>query len=87
MLRQAYVELDERGLQEIADRTAGRYFHAENVDALADVYEEIDTLERSEIVEIRFMQYEEHYAAFASLGLVLILAATFAAQTFLRRLP
>jgi Ca-activated chloride channel family protein len=87
VLRQAYVELDERGLQDVAERTGGRYFHAEDVDALAEVYDEIDTLERSEIVEVRFMEYEEHYAAFAGAGLALMLAATLLAQSVLRRLP
>jgi len=87
VLRQVFVELDERGLQDIAERTGGRYFHAENADALAEVYAEIDTLERTEIVEIRYMQYEEHYAAFAGAGLVLILIAALGAQSLLRRLP
>jgi Ca-activated chloride channel family protein len=87
VLRQALVELDERGLQDIAQRTGGRYFHAEDVDALAEVYDEIDALERSEIVEIRYMQYEEHYAAFAGSGLVLIFVAALCSQSFLRRLP
>jgi Ca-activated chloride channel family protein len=87
VLRQAFVELDERALQEIAERTGGRYFHAEDAAALAEVYDEIDSLERSEIVEIRFMQYEEHYAAFAGAGLALLLTGTLVAHSLLRRLP
>jgi Ca-activated chloride channel family protein len=87
MLRKALVELDERGLQDIAQRTDGRYFHAGDVDALLGVYEEIDALERSEIVEIRYMQYEEHYAAFTLVGLVLIFVAALCNQSVLRRLP
>lgn len=87
VLRQAYVELDERGLQQIAEQTGGRYFHAENADALAEVYREIDQLERSEIVELRYMQYDEHYAAFAATGAGLIAAAALLAQSLLRRLP
>jgi len=87
MLRQALVELDERGLQDIAQRTGGRYFHAGDVDALLGVYEEIDALERSEIVEIRYMQYDEHYAAFTVAGLVLIFVAALSSQSVLRRLP
>ncbi len=87
VLRQAFVELDERALQDIAQRTGGRYFHAENAAVLQEVYQEIDSLERSEIVEIRYMQYDERYAVFASTGLALILAAALASQSFLRRLP
>lgn len=87
VLRQAFVELDERSLQEIADHTGGRYFHAENAEALAEVYAEIDALERSEIVEVRYMQYEEHYAAFAAAAAGLITGALLLGQSLLRRLP
>jgi Ca-activated chloride channel family protein len=87
VLRQVQVELDERELEAIAERTSGRYFHAENADALREVYDEIDALERTEIVELRYMQYREHYAGFAAGGLFLMLAAALASQTFLRRLP
>jgi Ca-activated chloride channel family protein len=87
VLRQVRVELDERELDAIAERTGGRYFHAENADALQEVYDEIDALERTEIIELRYMQYREHYAGFAATGLALILAAALAGQTFLRRLP
>jgi Ca-activated chloride channel family protein len=87
VLRQAFVELDERSLQQIAEQTGGRYFHAENADALAEVYREIDQLERSEIVELRYMQYDEHYASFAGAGAALIALAALLAQSLLRRLP
>ena len=87
VLRQAFVELDERTLESIAERTAGLYFHADNLAALAQVYEKIDALERSEIVEVRYMQYEEFYALFAGSGLALIIASTLIAQSILRRLP
>jgi len=87
VLRQAFVELDERTLEAVAERTAGLYFHADNLDALAQVYEKIDDLERSEIVEVRYMQYEEFYALFAGSGLLLIVASTLIAQSVLRRLP
>jgi Ca-activated chloride channel family protein len=86
-LQQAYVELDERTLQDVAERTGGRYFHAENAAALGEVYDEIDELERSEITEIRYLQYREHFAPLAASGLVLILAAALAGGSFLRRLP
>ena len=87
VLRKAYVELDERTLESIAERTGGQYFHAENLEALAQVYEEIDALERSEIVEVRYMQYEEFFAYFAWAGLLLIIASTLISQSILRRLP
>jgi Ca-activated chloride channel homolog len=39
------ADLDEKTLAEIADLTGGRYFRAKNVEALADVYREIDRIE------------------------------------------
>jgi len=87
VLRQAFVQLDERTLQEIADHTGGRYFHAEDAEALAEVYDEIDALERSEIVEVRYLQYDEHYASLAGAAAGLVLIAALLAQSLLRRLP
>jgi Ca-activated chloride channel family protein len=87
ILQQAYVELDERTLQEIAERTGGRYFHADNLDALSGIYDEINELERSEIVELRYMQYEEHYAEFAQGAAACIVLAALLSGTLLRRLP
>jgi Ca-activated chloride channel family protein len=87
VLRQAFVQLDERTLQEIAEHTGGRYFHAEDADTLTGVYDEIDALERSEIVEVRYMQYDEHYAVFAGAGALLVIVSALLAQSLLRRLP
>jgi len=87
VLQRAYVEIDEETLRKIAERTGGRYFHAANAEALADVIEEIDRLERSEITEIRYLEYEHHYAGFVSAALILIAASALLSGTVLRRLP
>ena len=87
ILQQAFVELDERTLQEIAERTGGRYFHADNLNALSEIYDEINELERSEIVELRYMQYQEHYAEFAKGAAACIVLAALLSGTLLRRLP
>ena len=87
MLRQAFVELDERSLQTLADETDGRYFHAEDAEALEEVYAEIDSLERSEIVEVRYMQYQELYGYFAGGAAVMMAIAALLGQSLLRRLP
>jgi Ca-activated chloride channel family protein len=86
-LRRAYVEMDEDTLREIAERTGARYFHAADADALADVIGEIDRLERSEITEVRYLQYEPHYASFVVLALLCMAASSLLAGTWLRRLP
>ncbi len=86
-LRRQQVEIDEQTLKEIARRTGGRYFHARDADGLVETYREIDTLERSEITEVRYLQYHEHYAAFVLAALALTALAVLAGGTWLRRLP
>jgi Ca-activated chloride channel family protein len=87
VLRQAYVEMDEATLRQIADRTGGRYFHAANASGLAEVIEEIDRLERSEVTEIRYLTYEYHYAGWVGGALAAIVGAALLSGTALRRLP
>src|SRR5690606_23540094 len=49
MFVQAQSDLDMETLQQIADRTGGRFFHARNIRELENVYAEIDELEKTEI--------------------------------------
>ncbi len=86
-LQRSRVEIDEKTMEDIAKRTGGRYFHAENAEGLASVYKEIDKLERTEITEFRYLQYDEHYGDFVLAALGLIAAAVLAAGTVLRRIP
>lgn len=87
VLRRARVELDEDTLRAIAERSGGRYFHATDADGLADVIEEIDRLERSEITEVRYLEYEHHFAAFVGAALLLIATSALLTGSVLRRLP
>ena len=78
-LRAVAVEIDEETLRDIAERTGGRYFRADNADALVDVYAEIDRLERTKISEDRSRQYHELF------NLPLFAALLFAALGWLGR--
>lgn len=86
-LRRVYVDMDEETMKRIADATGGRYFHARNAEGLEEVYAEIDRLERTEITEVRYLQYREHFPLLVEAGLGLILLAALASATALRRLP
>ena len=86
-LQRMRVELDEQTLRRIAERTDGRYFHADSALALETVYAEIDRLERSEISEVRYLQYTEHYQAWTLAALACIGFAGLSSGTVLRRLP
>ena len=87
VLRAMTVEMDERTLEDIARRTGGKYFKAADAEALAETYAEIDGLERTELTEIRYLQYQEHYQYFVLAALILILTAGLSSGTWLRRLP
>ena len=81
------VEIDEATLEQIAAQTGGRYFHARDADVLASVIDEIDELERSEVTEVRYLEYEYHHASFVQGALLLIFASGIVGGTWLRRLP
>lgn len=68
------VEIDEELLQQIAQVTGGKYFRATNNEKLEEIYEEIDSLEKSEVEELKYTNYEEKFRPFLLLaGLLLII--------------
>ncbi|MGJ5643338.1 vWA domain-containing protein [Formosa sp. S-31] len=67
-------DLDERTLQDIAEMTNGKYFRAQNTEALQDVYKTLDTLEPIEYEEESYTPKTLLY--YIPLGIALILAIT-----------
>ena len=55
------VELDEPLLEFIASTSGGRYFRARDGQALQQIYQQIDALERSPVRAKRYMRYRELY--------------------------
>lgn len=86
-LQRARVEMDELTLQRIAQRTGGRYFHATDADGLRQVVDEIGRLERSEVAEVRYLEYEHHFAPVVAAALACAAVAALLGATWLRRLP
>lgn len=96
--RREPVPVDETTLKQIAETTGGRYFRATDATSLAEVYSEIDRLERSEIDEQRYYLYDELAYEGWNVGgfmlpppllMALLLLGTEAllANTWLRRVP
>lgn len=69
----AQVEIDEQLLKEIAQITGGKYFRATNNEKLEEIYEEIDTLEKTEIEEFRYTNFEEKFRPFLFVAGLLLL--------------
>lgn len=70
------VSIDENLLKNIAKMTGGNYYRATDTDALKQIYEEIDKLERSKISEITYNNKKEYFKYFLFPGLLLILSDT-----------
>ena len=66
------VEIDEALLQEIATATGGIYFRATDNKKLEEIYEEINKLEKTEVEEFKYYNYEEKYRILILLALILI---------------
>ncbi|NER17250.1 vWA domain-containing protein [Spongiivirga citrea] len=66
---QKQVEIDEKLLQEIADETGGLYFRATDNEKLEEIYDEINKLEKTEIEEFKYTNYEEKYRSWVLLAI------------------
>lgn len=53
------MDVDESALRQIADRTGGRFFRAQESSALKDIYSAIDHLERAPIKSIEYREYRD----------------------------
>ena len=66
------VEIDEGLLKEIASATGGIYFRATDNKKLEEIYAEINKLEKTEIEEFKYYNYEEKYRILILLALALL---------------
>ena len=69
----AQVEIDEKLLKEIAEVTGGKYFRANNNRKLKEIYKEIDKLEKTEVEEFKFYNYEEKFRPLIWIALILLM--------------
>lgn len=81
------VNIDEAMLREIATKTGGKYYRAQDREALAEIYADIDGLERTEVTEMRYLRYTEHFGNFLWIGLGLLLLAAVLNASLFRKLP
>ena len=78
------VEIDETLLKEIAKTTGGRYFRATSNTKLAEIYTEINALEKTDIEEFKYTNYTELYRPWALWALALFLFELFLRYTLFR---
>ena len=85
-LQDVQVEIDEGLLRQIADATGGRYFRATDNTKLAEIYSEINKLEKARTTIDSFPIYKELFPRYAFAALLLLLAELLV-KLLLRRLP
>jgi Ca-activated chloride channel family protein len=66
------VEIDENTLTKISNITGGQYFRARNNTELAEIYKQIDKLEKVKIAVTQYHNRTEKFLPFAIIALVLL---------------
>ena len=81
------VEIDEALLSEIAEATGGRYFRATDNTKLAEIYSEINKMEKARTTVDSFPVYKELFGLYALLALLALLMELLFNWFVIRRLP
>lgn len=80
------VEIDEDLLKEVAELTGGRYFRATDNTKLAEIYSEINRMEKARTTVDSFPVYKELFTEYALIALLCLLLELFV-RLLLRKLP
>ena len=78
------MEIDEELLKNIAINTGGLYFRATNNKKLEEIYNEINKLEKTEIEEFKYYNYEEKFRPLILLALTLLIIEWLMRNTLFR---
>ena len=81
------VEIDEALLSEIGESTGGRYFRATDNTKLAEIYSEINKMEKARTTIDSFPIYKELFGAYALMALLALMLELFINWFVIRRLP
>ena len=85
--RRKAVEIDEDLLREISNMTGGRYYRAASAEGLKEIYDEIDTLEKTEIEVTTITRYGEEFYKIALFGVMLLILELLLRYSLLREIP
>lgn len=81
------TKIDEQSLKEIASVTGGKYFRATDEKMLRNVFDEIDSLEKTVLDVDRFTLTDENFMPWVLLALCSFCAYLLLRYTVLRRIP
>ncbi len=80
-------DFDEPMLKEIAEKSGGKYFHAEDAEGMKKVMEEINQLETTSFEQPKYIEYNELAPKLATAVLLLLIIGFTADHTWKLRLP
>ena len=80
------MELDEKLLSNIASMTGGKYFRATDNTKLAEIYSDINKMEKARTTIDSFPVYKELFGAYALAALICLLLEVLV-KLLMRRLP
>ncbi len=80
-------DLDETTLQAIAQTTGGHYFRAEDPDSLQRIYDQINRLERSDVVRQVYVNWQEQAGIWLAAALIALVMERLLRETVLQSIP
>lgn len=81
------TKIDEAALKNIAKTTGGKYFRATDSRMLREVFDEIDSLEKTRLNVNKYTQTEENFMPWIMLSLCALALMMLLRYTVLRRIP
>ena len=79
--------VDEQLMRKIAEDTGGHYYSVSDENSLAQVYREIESLEKSHVGTRDFIDYQEAHLGFLALGIAILFVELALGATAFRRTP
>jgi len=80
-------DVDEKELKAIAALTGAEFFRAQNSEALGEIYDEINKMEKTEIKSISHISYSEYFYKWLWIGFLILMAEMLMQKTVFRRIP
>ena len=87
VIKNQKVSIDEKLLTEIASKTGGRYFRAKDNQALGQIYEHINQLERSKVEITKTTKYKDKFYPLIALALIFLILEIIFRYLILRKFP
>lgn len=83
----ASADLDEETLEYIANTTGGKYYRAKDSRSLQQIFNEIDSLEKTKIDMDNYVRWQDNFMPWIAAAIILLLCAYICRYTLLRRIP